>query len=119
MEGSACVQLEGCRMACFIQKVKVRPGERYHVSSHAWSNGSADAVTRLKIRWQTQEGAWLESQPGTNTWVKGSTRGWLRLARVVTVPAGAGYAVLLPGAGDQQPRDLARHDRLRMVRLPD
>ena len=119
MEGSACVQLAGCRMACFIQKVKVKPGERYHVSSHAWSDGSAAAVTRLKIRWQTQTGAWLESHPGTNTWVKGPTRVWVRLARVVTVPPGAGYVVLLPGAADQQPRDLARHDCLSMVRLPD
>ena len=54
----------------------------------------------------------------SSAWSKGRTLGWLSLSRVVTVPPGAGFLVLLPGAGDQQPDDVCRHDDLRMVRLP-
>jgi hypothetical protein len=38
---------------------------------------------------------------------------------VVTVPEEAGYAVLLPGAVDQQATDAVWFDDLRFVKLPD
>jgi len=119
IDGSACGQIKGCEMACFIQKVSVKPGERYHASIRVWADASADATTRLKVRWQDPERRWLNQFPGSSASLKGKTNGWTSLSVVVTVPPGAGYAILLPGAAAQQANDVTRHDDVRIVRLPD
>ena len=119
VEDSACVQIKGCEMACFIQKVPVKPGERHHVSVHVWADASPDAASRLRVRWQDPKGRWLNEHPGSGACLKGKTAGWRKLSLIVKVPPGAGYAVLLPGVSAQQPNDVTRHDNVKTVRLSD
>ena len=119
IDNSRCARVRGCEIACFIQKISVKPGERYHASTMVRTEASDQAMAQLKVRWQDAKGRWLNSLPGSMVWVKGKTRGWHKLAAVVTVPHGAGQLVMLPGASKQSPNDMAWHDELRLVRVKE
>jgi hypothetical protein len=102
--GSGC--LSGIEQGCFVQAVKVGPGQRYLLSAKLRKSGAGAAW--LMARWQTAEGKWtaedrdvrLGPAPGA---VDPSS--WREVTGIVTVPAGAGHLVVLAGVSGQQNHD--------------
>jgi len=117
--GPRCVKITGVDNGCFIQPVLVTPGETYLAS--AWIRTSRPKQTRvtLSVRWQTSEGAWTAQASDVLAAAPSGLDGWRKTSVVVTVPEGAGRAVLLPGAADQGPEDCVWFDDIRFIRVPD
>ena len=114
-----CVKIAGLRNGCFIQVLPVRPGEVYCASAWVRTARPEQSQAKLVVRWKDPKGAWTANASDRSAIAPAGLEGWRKLSVVVTVPDEAGYAVLLPGAVDQQPSDAIWFDDLRFVRLPD
>jgi len=118
-EGPRCVRITGARNGCFIQPIPVEPGEAWFASIWVRSTGSREAVPQFVLRWRDADGAWVANEKGVQVAGEAGANRWQQLMLVFTVPEGAGQAVLLPGASDQLPEDVAIFDDVRVIRLPD
>lgn len=90
----------GIGNGCFIQSVSpVKPGERYAVSANVRPLGGSSAW--IRVRWQTEKGAWTAEQHDRLIYGKPGAGGWGELFGLATVPEDAGRLVILLGVGGQ------------------
>ncbi len=95
-EGGGSARMAGVRHGCFIQKLKVRPGETYFAEASARTQGNA--IPTLTVRWQGEDGKWARwDLDVTITFGPAGPGGWRTAGGAATVPDGAGFLVLLPG----------------------
>ncbi len=120
--GSAAALIARADGACYLQKVPVRPGERYLCS--VWAScdtRGATVAAALGVRWQDSSGTWLPDdqshEPKTELAVQGGR--WERLGAVATVPKGAGYLVLMLSAANQTGEPAVVYDDASVMRLPE
>jgi hypothetical protein len=114
-----CVKISGVRNGCFIQVIPVKPGEVHYASAWVRTPPTGQSQAKLGVRWRDPEGGWTAEPFDRFAVAPAGVKSWRKLWVVVTVPDEAGYAVLLPGAVDQQPPDAVWFDDLRFVKLPD
>ncbi len=96
-EGGGSAKMTGVRHGCFIQKLKVKPGESYFVEVDA--KAEEGTVPTLTVRWQREDGQWTRwDLDVTLTFGPARQGGWRSAGGPVSVPGGAGYLVVLPGA---------------------
>jgi len=113
--------IAGGSSACYLQKVDVRPGQRYLCL--LWvkqGHPDEDGVASLGVRWQTSADEWhprsdLESkvdlpEPGPD---------WQLLALATTVPDGAGRLVFMLSAKYQKPGVRVLFDDAALYLLPN
>ena len=117
--GPRCGMIAGARLATFIGRIPVQPGERYYTSIWAKSTGSAEQIPRLEIKWQAAEGGWVRDDANQAVGGAGGTGEWQLLSAIVDVPEGAGQLIILPRAANQQEGDVVLLDDARIIRLPD
>lgn len=118
-DGPRCVKVASVRNGCFIQAIPVTPGEVCCASAWVKTTESVEFQVSLGVRWQDPDGAWTAEGSDRFTITTGGPEGWRKLSVVATVPDGAGFAVLLPGAVDQKPDDAVWYDDFRFIKLPD
>ena len=102
--GSGC--LSGIEHGCFVQAVKVAPGQRYLLSAKLRKSGAGAAW--LMARWQTAEGKWTaEDQDVRFAPAPGAAdpSSWREVTGIAIVPAGAGQLVVLVGVSGQHNHD--------------
>ncbi len=117
--GPGCGQIAGASNACFIGAIPVTPGELCYASIWMKSTGSAEQDPTFYLKWQNADGQWTNNEAGQLASGHGGADRWQLLAVVSEVPEDAAYAILLPGAIDQQPEDVTAYDDARFIRLPD
>ena len=118
-DGARCVRIAGIRNGCFIQAVPVEPGEVCYASAWVKTTPSNEFKVNLGVRWQDPNGAWTADASDRFAITTGGPDAWRKLSVVVTVPEGAGFAVILPGTVDQKPDDAVWYDDIRFIKLPD
>jgi hypothetical protein len=116
--GPRCAKITGAKLATFIAKIPVKPGERYYTAVWAKSTGSSEQVPRLEVKWQDAHGRWL-SRGVTSVSGEGGTGQWQLLSAIVEVPEGAAQLIMLPRAADQQEGDVVLLDDAQVIRLPE
>jgi hypothetical protein len=96
-EGGGSARLTGVSNGCYIQKVKVRPGETYFAEASTRTQGTA--IPTLTVRWQREDGQWTRwDLDVTLTFGPPGAGGWRAAGGAATVPDGVGFLVLLPGS---------------------
>ena len=114
--GSAC--LSGIAHGCFVQGVKVGPGQRYLLCAKVRQSGSGAAW--LTARWQTAEGKWTAEDRDVrfSAPARDDPSSWREAVGSVTVPEGTGRLVVLAGvSGQQNPNDRVWFDDVLVVPL--
>jgi hypothetical protein len=101
--GSA--RLSGVEHGCFLQALRVQPGQRYLVSAKVRQSGTGAAW--LTARWQTPEEKWTaeDKDKRVSAPTQKDSSSWQEVVGIVTVTAGAGRLMLLLGASGQQNAD--------------
>jgi hypothetical protein len=99
-KGSACVC--GASKGCFLEGIKVEPGQRFLVRVKVRQNG--EGRPWLTVRWQTGNGKWTAEERDMSfvTAVEGDPMSWNEIVGAVTVPPGAGRLMLLLQVTGQQ-----------------
>jgi hypothetical protein len=114
--GSAC--LAGVEHGCFVQSVKVVPGQHYIIAGRTrWVGGGSAWLT---VRWQTAEGKWVAEDRDRHfpAAAANDTSAWVEITGSVIVPEDAGRLVVLAGAsGQQNGNDRVWFDDLLVVPL--
>ncbi len=115
-EGGGSARMTGVAHGCYIQKLKVRPGESYFVEASARTKGGA--IPTLTVRWQDGEGKWTRwDLDVTVTFGPPGAGGWRAAEGAARVPDGAGFLVLLPGARGPGGDEACWFDNFGLYRL--
>jgi hypothetical protein len=97
-QGSA--KAEGVAAGCYVQRVRVQPGQRFLVESDVLPQGTTSY--HIMVRWQDPESKWTSvDRDVTIAFGPAGQGGWRHATGAVEVPEGAGYLVLLLGVGAQ------------------
>jgi len=106
----------GVSDGCFIQSIRVEPGQRYAVQAVRRLQGRGDAM--LRVRWQTSEQAWTAVAHDQVVLPDGPPDDWAEMLGAVEVPEGAGrLVVLLLVRGQGSEKDVAWFDDAAVYRL--
>ncbi len=101
---------------CFLQSIRVRPGETYAVGAVRHLHGQGDAW--LRVRWQTAEGKWTAEERDVVLLADGPRDEWREFFGVVEVPDGvARLLILLTVSGQPTPADVAWFDDVQLIKL--
>lgn len=102
-KGAACVS--GSSWGCFLQGLKVEPGQRFLVRVKVRKNGVGRAS--LTVRWQNENGKWTANDQDSFfvSAVKANSLSWNEIVGAVTVPPGADRLMLLLQAVGQLQAD--------------
>jgi len=121
VDRSNAVGISEATSACFLQSVRVKPGERYLCCVSARRTpvaGQGDVL--LRIRWRRSDGRWLEpSTAEGSVALSASAAGFEPLMLLMTVPPGAGKLNLQLGARNQDEGVTAWFDNAGAYRLED
>ncbi|MGD9495653.1 MAG: hypothetical protein AB7Y46_05020 [Armatimonadota bacterium] len=108
--------LVGVKSGCLIQRIDVRPGERYVVT--AWQRVRGAGAPSIRVRWQTAEGTWHAEPLDRFLSAPAGADDWQQLAGIVTVPEGAGkLVVLLQAEGQRSEDDVIWWDDVAVFRM--
>jgi len=113
--------LSGCKdPACYIQAVRVKPGERYFLRAMARTTSRTPQDTGIRIRWQDAGGKWVASERDVPVQLRAGHRGeWEPIIGVAAVPDEAGRLLVLPGTKGQSKGQAAWFDDVFLCRLPE
>ena len=118
--GSAAASIAGADSACFLQTVKVRPGEKYLCICWAKAEGPGRrAGGYLGLRLQNDKGAWHprhDLEPSVD--MIESQAGWQPLALLITIPEGAGGLVVMASAMAQAEGTRVLFDDVALHKIP-
>jgi hypothetical protein len=90
----------GVANGCFVQRVRVQPGQRYLVESDVLPQGTPSY--HVMARWEDPNGKWTrEDWDVVIAFGPAGQGGWRHAIGAVEVPDGVGYLVLLLGVGAQ------------------
>jgi hypothetical protein len=100
--GRGSARLSGVENGCFVQAIKVQPGQRFILCAKVRQSGGGTAF--LTARWQTPEGKWTAEDRDKRFSPLGRNEPtcWREVVGDVSVPEGAGRLVVLAGATGQQ-----------------
>jgi len=101
--GPGSARMSGVADGCFIQKHPVRPGERVFAAASVRWRGRGEPY--LTMRWQDARGKWIAWDKDATAFPAAGGEAWHAVEVTATVPAGAGYLVLLPGVKGQESAD--------------
>jgi len=103
---------------CFIQKIAAAPGQVFVIQADCRAQGTTSPG--LTVRWQTPESKWTHEPDDRPFAFKRGEGNWKRAVGVVTVPAEAGYLVLLLDVkGQKTDEDVCWFDNVEVYRLED
>ena len=108
-------KMQAVTNGCFIQKYRVRSGEKFLVEVE--SNGEGDRV--LIARWQTPDGKWTSWDQDRSFGFKVQSDKHELARGIVTVPEKAGQLVLLLMATHQKANESCLFNKLGVYRLQD
>lgn len=88
-------QAAGVSHGCFIQQIRVTPGEQLIIAAD--SRGPDTLSATLVARWKTPDNHWMSSSNDVSALFSRDSgrKGWKRAVCVTTVPERAGYLTLL------------------------
>ena len=115
-------EIKGAKSAVFIQDIDVAPGDAYYASARvrhlpADSKGKVMLVAGLM---DAAEGKWLDNQSNQFTTQDTASDGqWHTLHMIMRMPDRAGRLRLMCAAHGMAPDELAQHDDVVLVRLPE
>ncbi len=119
-KASTAAGIGGADSACYLQRIPVKPGQRYVCAVHAKAlPKDMQSTAGLGVRWQTAEGKWHENrglEPEANVAISG--RRWRRLSLIACVPEGAEKLVFLLKATGQEKGTEVLFDEAVLSLLP-
>jgi len=117
--GSIAATLAEAGSACYIQSLKVHPGERYLCV--CWAKGDPPTKTsgaKLTVRFRDRRGEWHprgDLEPTVS--LTDGVEGWQPLVVMATVPEGAGSLLVMLGASGQSQGAAALFDDVGIYRI--
>jgi len=116
--GKLGLTIRGATAASVMQSVRVEPGQTYLASTMLKGRSGPKARAGLVVKWQDKAGKWLTGKDAhAQPLLPGQTDRWTRRSVLVTVPEGAGRAVVMLSASMQDPDDWACFDDVELKEL--
>ncbi len=117
--GKRAVMLKGAEgAACYLVTVPGEPGDAFLCTVYARGKVAHPERVTLTVKWHDTKGQWFgEALNQAVAFPRSEVTNWVPMCLLVTVPQGAGSAIVMLAGGDMKPDDVVYFDDCTVQQL--